>query len=130
MITCFHRGDGQIVELVHDRVLFPILYLLVRTPNLIKAMVLVRAGQLCASDITISLQGGFSYLGLITDLYYYMIMWQKLHRALYAKGLPDILGTALKDAKRTVRPIYRSDRGPVSDPMLNSNKRIAGEKCR
>jgi transposase InsO family protein len=81
-------------------------------PNLIKEMLITRAGQLWASDITyLRLHSGFSYLSLITDLYSHKIVGYKLHRTLHAKGCLDALEMALKDTKRTKQLIHHSDRG-------------------
>jgi transposase InsO family protein len=81
-------------------------------PNLIKEMLITRAGQLWVSDITyLRLHSGFSYLSLITDLYSHKIVGYKLHRTLHAKGCLDALEMALKDTKRTKQLIHHSDRG-------------------
>lgn len=81
-------------------------------PNLIRQLVVTRAGKLWVSDITyIRLTSGFAYLSIITDAYSHKIVGYKLHRTLAAQGAIDALLMASFDEKITSELIHHSDRG-------------------
>lgn len=81
-------------------------------PNLIRQLVITRAGKLWVSDITyIRLVNGFAYLSIITDAYSHKIVGYKLHLTLAAQGAIDALQMAGKDVKITSELIHHSDRG-------------------
>jgi putative transposase len=81
-------------------------------PNLIRQLVVTRAGKLWVSDITyIRLVNGFAYLSIITDAYSHKIVGYKLHRTLAAQGAIDALLMASFDEKITSELIHHSDRG-------------------
>jgi putative transposase len=81
-------------------------------PNLIKELVLTRAGMLWVSDITyIRILNGFGYLSIITDAYSHKIVGYKLHKTLHAQGAIDALIMAGEDTKKTDKLIHHSDRG-------------------
>jgi len=81
-------------------------------PNLIREMLLSRAGQLWVSDITyLRLAKGFCYLSIITDAYSRKIVGYQLHRTLHSDGAISALEMALKDLKRSSALIHHSDRG-------------------
>jgi transposase InsO family protein len=81
-------------------------------PNLIREMVIERAGQLWVSDITyLRLHSGFCYLSIITDAYSHKIVGYKLHPTLHSQGAIDALLMAVKDCKKTTELIHHSDRG-------------------
>ena len=81
-------------------------------PNLIRNMVLTRAGQLWVSDITyLRLTVGFCYLSIITDAYSHKIVGYKLHATLQKQGPIDALLMACKEVKKGKELIHHSDRG-------------------
>jgi putative transposase len=81
-------------------------------PNLIRDMIVTRAGQLWVSDITyIRHTGGFCYLSIITDAYSHKIVGYKLHPTLQSQGAIDALLMAGADTKQTSSLIHHSDRG-------------------
>jgi putative transposase len=81
-------------------------------PNLIREMILTRAGQLWVSDITyIRLLDKFCYLSIITDAYSHKIVGYKLHPTLHSEGAVDSLIMASKDLKWILGLIHHSDRG-------------------
>jgi putative transposase len=81
-------------------------------PNLIRQLVVTRAGKLWVSDITyIRLTSGFAYLSIITDAYSHKIVGYKLHSTLAAQGAIDALLMASFDEKITSELIHHSDRG-------------------
>lgn len=81
-------------------------------PNLIRDMIVTRAGQLWVSDITyIRHTGGFCYLSIITDVYSHKIVGYKLHPSLHSQGAIDALLMAGADTKKTGCLIHHSDRG-------------------
>lgn len=82
-------------------------------PNLIRDMLLTKAGQLWVSDITyISLSAGkFAYLSIITDAYSHLIVGYKLHPTLHSQGAIDALLMARQDVKPREGLIHHSDRG-------------------
>lgn len=81
-------------------------------PNLIREMLLSRAGQLWVSDITyLRLTKGFCYLSIITDAYSRKIVGYQLHRTLHSDGAVLALKMALNDLKQKDRLIHHSDRG-------------------
>lgn len=81
-------------------------------PNLIRNMVLTRAGQLWVSDITyLRLTVGFCYLSIITDAYSHKIVGYKLHATLQRQGPIDALLMACKEVKKSKELIHHSDRG-------------------
>lgn len=81
-------------------------------PNLIRELLLNRAGQLWVSDITyIRLSTGFCYLSIITDAYSRKIVGYQLHPSLHSDGAVCALRMAFKDTKRSYALIHHSDRG-------------------
>ena len=81
-------------------------------PNLIRDMIVTRAGQLWVSDITyIRHTGGFCYLSIITDAYSHKIVGYKLHPSLHSQGAIDALLMAGADTKQMSGLIHHSDRG-------------------
>lgn len=85
-------------------------------PNLIKEMVLNRANQLWASDITyIHRFNDFSYLSLITDSYSHRIVGWHLSKDLTTIGPLKALEMALlnrrKDKMQKLPLVHHSDRG-------------------
>lgn len=81
-------------------------------PNLIRKLIITRAGKLWVSDITyIRLTNGFAYLCIITDAYSHKIVGYKLHWNLAAQGAIDALHIAAKDERITSELIHHSDRG-------------------
>jgi transposase InsO family protein len=81
-------------------------------PNLIRQLVVTRAGKLWVSDITyIRLTNGFAYLSIITDAYSHKVVGYKLHPTLAAQGAIDALLIASFDEKITSELIHHSDRG-------------------
>lgn len=81
-------------------------------PNLIRELLLSRAGQLWVSDITyIRLVKGFCYLSIITDAYSRKIVGYHLHPSLHADGAIAALMMAISDSKRKGSVIHHSDRG-------------------
>ena len=106
-------------------------------PNLIRDIVLTRAGQLWVSDITyIRLTVGFCYLSIITDAYSHKIVGYKLHPTLKRHGPIDALLMACKEAKKDKELIHHSDRGVqyccddyVEQIKKNNIKLSMTEKC-
>lgn len=83
-----------------------------RYPNLIRELMIDRAGQLWVSDITYLRVGtGFGYLSIITDAYSHKVVGYKLHPTLHSQGAVDALLMAAKDVKRADGLIHHSDRG-------------------
>jgi putative transposase len=81
-------------------------------PNLIRELMIDRAGQLWVSDITyLRVGGGFGYLSIITDAYSHKVVGYKLHPTLHSQGAVDALLMGAKDVKRTDGLIHHSDRG-------------------
>ena len=81
-------------------------------PNLIRELLLTRAGQLWVSDITyLRLLNGFCYLSIITDAYSRKIVGYKLHPTLHSQGAIEALIMAATYCKRQQSLIHHSDRG-------------------
>ncbi len=81
-------------------------------PNRVKELDIERANQVLASDITyITLERGFAYLFLVTDVFSRKILGYHLSRDLSHYSALLALDMALKQIKNPVGTIHHSDRG-------------------
>ena len=81
-------------------------------PNLIKGMIVTAPNQIWVSDITyITLDDGFAYLSLITDVYSHKVVGYHLGEDLCASGCVKALDMALEDLPESHTLIHHSDRG-------------------
>lgn len=81
-------------------------------PNLIKGMVVTGPNQVWVSDITyITLENGFAYLSLVTDMYSHKMVGYYLSENLCAAGCVKALKMALEYLPEGSILIHHSDRG-------------------
>lgn len=81
-------------------------------PNLIRDLIITRAGQLWVSDITyLRLTKGFCYLSIVTDAYSRKIIGYQVHSTLASEGAVKALIMAANTLKQKEKPIHHSDRG-------------------
>ena len=84
-----------------------------KSPNLLKETALIHAEQVFVSDITyIKIDGGHSYLALVTDVYSKKIMGWKLDNNMKVALVKDALQMAYKNCIHNHKNIiHHSDRG-------------------